>query len=512
MSQPPKKVTAEVWIGFMAMVVGMFMAILDIQIVSSSLTEIQAGLSASMEEVSWVQTSYLIAEVISIPLSGFLSRLLSTRILFFISAIGFTVMSAFCSLAWNIESMIVFRALQGFVGGAMIPTVFATSFVIFPPEKRPMLMALIGLVVTAAPTLGPTIGGYITQSLSWHWMFLINILPGILVCFAVWNFANYDQPDYSLLKGFDFQGSILMATFLGTLEYLLEEGPRKDWFEDQIIASLTIVTVISGYFFIKRVLNYHNPIVELRAFKDKNFAIGSLFSFIIGIGLYGAVYLLPFFLSHVRELNSFQIGVIMIVTGAFQMLAAPIAGMMSAKVNLRMMLTFGISFFALSCYYNSLLTKDSDFEELFLPQALRGFSLMFCFIPLNTLALGTIPHAKLKNASGLYNLTRNLGGALGLAIINTISAQRLAFHKAHLRESINNARAPAQFAMDYLTNNITNSEKVTIKLIDGIIQREAFIMAFNDCFLVVALFLGLSIILIPFVKNVSINSASQEAH
>ncbi|CAK0762907.1 Colistin resistance protein EmrB [Azospirillaceae bacterium] len=421
-----KPVSRREFIGFMMMVVGMFMAILDIQIVSSSLAEIQAGLSASSDEISWVQTSYLIAEVIMIPLSGFLSRLLSTRILFVASAAGFTLMSFGCAFADSIESMVIFRSLQGFIGGAMIPTVFATSFMMFPASRRAGVSVMIGLVATMAPTLGPTLGGWLTQSYSWHWLFLINIAPGLLVMVSVWTMVDIDRPDFSLLKGFDALGLIFMALFLGSLEYVVEEGSRLDWFSDESIVAFTGVTVFSGLSFFIRALTARSPIVELRAFLDRNFAIGCMFSFILGIGLYGSVYLIPLFLGRVRGYNSYQIGLTMIITGACQFLSAPIAGMMSKKVDLRIMLGLGLSLFGTGVYLNSLLTAQAGFNELLLPQGVRGLSLMLCFIPINTLALGTLPPQQLKNASGLYNLMRNLGGAIGLAMINTVLQHRLA--------------------------------------------------------------------------------------
>ena len=214
---------------FIFMVFGMFMAVLDIQIVSASLSEIQAGLSASSDEITWVQTSYLIAEVIMIPLSGFLSRVFSTRTIFFVSAAGFTLMSFFCSTASSIEEMIVWRALQGFIGGGMIPTVFASAYTIFPRSRLPIIAPIIGLVATLAPTIGPTVGGYLTDAFSWHWLFLVNIIPGIIVSLGAWLLIDFDEPDYALLKNFDWFGLIFMAGFLGALEYALEEGPSKDW-------------------------------------------------------------------------------------------------------------------------------------------------------------------------------------------------------------------------------------------------------------------------------------------
>ncbi len=508
-SSPPgaHQVTARDWAGFLAMIVGMFMAILDIQIVASSLSEIQAGLSASADEISWVQTSYLIAEVVMIPLSGMLSRILSTRVLFTASAIGFTLMSIACAFAGSIETMILYRALQGFIGGAMIPTVFATSFALFPGPRQAGVSVLIGLVATLAPTLGPTLGGWLTQSFSWHWLFLMNVVPGIVVASLVWSFVHIDRGDRSLLKGFDVWGLLFMALFLGSLEFVVEEGPRNDWMEDEAVALFAVVTVVAGLAFFARVLYYRNPIVELRAFADRNFAIGSLYSFIIGIGLYGAVYLMPLFLARVRGLNSFQIGMVMIVTGAFQFMSAPIAGALSKKLDLRIMLGMGLSLFGVGLWLNSQLTAQSDFWELFLPQMVRGLSLMMCFIPINAIALGTLPLEKLKNASGLYNLMRNLGGAIGLAAINTVMIDRNALHMNRIGDYINPARPVVQDMMDSLSagfdGSVADATAAAAKIMAGLVQREALVMTFNDCFLIMACVFGAAMLVMPWVRKPS---------
>src|SRR5215468_12334308 len=219
----PKRVVA-----FVIMVFGMFMSILDIQIVSASLSEIQAGLSASSTEVSWVQTAYLIAEVIAIPLSGFLSRALGTRLLFAISASGFTIASFLCGFATTIEEMIVWRAIQGFLGAGMIPTVFASAYTVFPRTKFHIVGPIIGLVATLAPTVGPTVGGYITDLMSWHWLFFINVIPGIIITIGVLALIDFDQPNFALLRHFDWWGLLFMAGFLGALEYVLEEGRSEE--------------------------------------------------------------------------------------------------------------------------------------------------------------------------------------------------------------------------------------------------------------------------------------------
>src|SRR3954465_1643626 len=279
---PSDKIPPRRLIAFLIMVFGMFMAILDIQVVSASLSEIQAGLSASSSEVSWVQTSYLIAEVIAIPLSGFMSRALGTRLLFAISASGFTVASFLCGFASTIEQMILWRAVQGFLGGGMVPTVFASAYIVFPRSKFHIVGPIIGLVATLAPTIGPTVGGIITDWMSWHWLFFINIVPGIGITIGVLILCDFDRPDFKLLEHFDWWGLMFMAAFLGTLEYVLEEGPRYEWLQDTSIAVCAAICAISMIAFFWRVFTAREPIVDLTTFADRNFGIGCLIALFIG--------------------------------------------------------------------------------------------------------------------------------------------------------------------------------------------------------------------------------------
>src|ERR1700712_5049090 len=264
-AQPAERIPPRRLFAFLIMVFGMFMSILDIQIVSASLADIQAGLSASSSEVSWVQTSYLIAEVIAIPLSGFLSRALGTRLLFAISAAGFTVASFLCGFASTIEQMILWRAIQGFLGAGMIPTVFASAYTVFPRSKFHIVAPIIGLVATLAPTVGPTVGGFITDALSWHWLFFINVVPGIGITIGVLALVDFDEPNFDLLNRFDWWGLIFMAGFLGTLEYVLEEGPQYEWLQDTSVALCAAICVVSAVAFFWRVLSAHEPIVDIRA-------------------------------------------------------------------------------------------------------------------------------------------------------------------------------------------------------------------------------------------------------
>ena len=501
-ASPP--LTARTLIGFFAMAFGMFMAILDIQIVAASLSEIQAGLSASADEITWVQTSYLIAEVVMIPLSGYLSRLLSTRILFVISASSFTVMSLLCAMSTSIEQMIVFRALQGFLGGAMIPTVVAGSYMMFGQGRAAGISVIVGLVATLAPTVGPTLGGYLTHAASWHWLFLINVPIGIIITSVVWSLVDIDKPNWKLLQGVDLLGLGLMAVFLGSTEYVLEEGSRKNWFEDDTIRVFTTIAVIGCVGFFVRVLTTKNPIVNLKVFRDRNFSLGTAYAFILGIGLYGLVYLMPAFLGRVRGYDSLQIGEMLFVTGIFQFISAPIAGLLSRRFDTRLVLLGGLVLMALSSYILSGVTSDWSFNEFLVPQILRGAGLMFCMVPANVLAMSAQEGDTLKDASGLYNLMRNLGGALGLAVLNTELTNRLAFHYERLSESLNAGRAAAEDAFAGLSQRFSDmmprdADMSALRTISGLVRQQAATMAFADCFLLVSIIYALAVFTVPLL-------------
>ena len=492
--------------GFVAMTLGNFMAILDIQIVASSLNQIQAGLSASADELTWVQTSYLIAEVIAIPLSGFLSRLVSTRVYYVASALGFSLASVACAFAWNIESMIVFRAIQGFLGGGMIPTTMGAIFIMFPVEKRTLPIVLVGMVTTLAPALGPTVGGYLTAAFSWHWLFLINLLPGVTIAIVVWYCIHIDKADSSLLKTLDYWGLISMALFLGSLEYVLDEGPRHDWLQDPTVFKLAIVTVLAGVSFFYRVLNTEHPIVQLRVFKDRNFAVGCVVAFVVGVCLFGIVYLVPTFFGQVRGYNSEQIGHVMMFTGIAMFSTAPLVGKLAGKVDLRVLIAYGLGVVALGTYLNSHLTADVDMWNFALPQMLRGHGFMCCMIPMTGLALGTLEPSQVKDGSGVFGLMRNLGGAIGLAVINTLLSDRRAFHYSHLSNAIDPSRQAVREVLAFGQNGLAPqvgdaSLGVTLALIKLRIEQQAAIMAFNDMFLLLTGVVSATLVLVLLVQK-----------
>jgi len=507
-------------LAFATMCVGMFIALLDIQIVSASLRDIGGGLSAGTDETVWVQTSYLIAEIIVIPLSGWLARVMSTRWLFAASAAGFTLTSLLCGIAWNIESMIAFRAAQGFLGGSMIPMVFTTAFAFFEGRQRVAAAAIIGGLASLAPTLGPTIGGWITDNFSWHWLFFINLVPGLFVTIVVPILVKIDEADWSLLKGADYFGMVLMALFLGCLEYTLEEGPRWDWFGDPTILATAWISGLAGIGFLWRSLTYRNPVVDLGALKNVNFALGCLFSFVTGIGIFATIYLTPLFLGQVRGFSALQTGLAIFSTGVFQILSIPFYAFLANRVDLRWLLMFGLTLFALSMWNFMPIMHDWGGAELLLPQALRGMAQQFAVAPTVTLALGALPPAKLKLASGLFNLMRNLGGAIGIAACATILNDRTNLHFLRLAEHLNIRNesmteflASSAAHLTMLGNEVNDGTAAAIRQLALLTMREARTLTFSDAFLVIGVCFLIAVPLVPLMRKVGAPKApSADAH
>ena len=506
---------------FAAMCVGFFIALLDIQIVSSSLADIGGGLSASPDELSWVQSSYLIAEIVVIPLSGWLSRVMSTRWLFCISAVGFTISSMLCGAAWNIQSMMVFRALQGFLGGSMIPTVFTTAFVYFQGQQRMIAAAVIGALGSLAPTFGPTVGGWITDNYSWHWLFFVNLVPGTFVAVVVPMLVKIDHADFSLLKGADYLGMILLAAFLGCLEYTLEDGARWDWMADPEIRSTAWIAGLSGIAFVWRSLTFKNPIVDLRALKDRNFALGCFFSFIAGMAIFSTIYLTPLFLGRVRGFSSLQIGMAMFSTGIFQILSIPVFTFLAKRVDMRWLMMAGLGLFALAMWSFAPITHDWGWEELLFPQALRGFAQQFAVAPAVTLTLGGLAPNRLKLASGLFNLMRNLGGAIGIAACSTLLITRTNLHFLRLSEHLNATNTAmtgflqrsAAASSNAFGGDTAHGQTIALKRLWSLTFREAQTLTFGDAFVCLSACMLVAALMVPLMrKGAKMTAPSPDAH
>jgi MFS transporter, DHA2 family, multidrug resistance protein len=492
------------WIGFLAMAVGMFMAILDIQIVASSLPDIEAGLGIGLDRLSWVQTAYLMAEVVAIPLTGWLTRVLSTRGAFCACIFGFTAASLACALSTGFWSLIPARALQGFCGGALIPLVFAAAFTMFDWPARSRAALLAGLLAMLAPSLGPTVGGFVTDQWSWHWLFLINLPPGcVTLVLAAWA-VRIDRPDWRRLGSVDLWVLPLLAVFLASLQLVLKEAPQRGWLSPAMLL-LAALCLSCGGAVLHRSLRHPAPLIDLVAFRSRNFAVGCGYSFVLGVGLYGATYLLPLFLGLVRDYDALPIGEIMIVTGVAQLAMAPVATALERRIDPRLLIGVGYGLMALGLVGNGFMTFRTDFWGLFWQQLARGAALLLCLLPSTSLALGGFAVAEVPNASGLFNLMRNLGGAIGLAVIDTILVRRTPIHIAAIVARLEAGDAATARFVGLPTERFTGVpigpvDRATRELVAPLVERAGLVAAFNDAWLLIGGFAALSLAALALLR------------
>jgi DHA2 family multidrug resistance protein len=519
MSEQPTGDWIRSLLPFAVMCFGMFMALLDIQIVASSLQHIGGGLSAAQDEISWVQTAYLIAEIIVIPLSGWLTRVFSTRWLFTVSAAGFTATSMLCAFAWNIDSMILFRALQGLLGASMIPTVFTSSFHYFKGPRQVYSAAVIGTIASVAPALGPVIGGWITDALNWHWLFYINVAPGLAITLLIPFLVDIDKPDLRLLRDADYPGIALLAVFLGTLEYVLEEGTRWNWFDDTTIKTCAYISGASGLLFLARSLTFERPVVDLRALTNRNFSVGCFLSFVTGIGVFATIYLTPLFLSYVRGFSPSQTGLAVFSTGVASLVSVPAYIILAKKIDTRWLMMLGMATFGLSMWSYSFITHDWGADQLLIPQILRGLPQVFAVAPSVHLGLGSLPPERLKYASGLFNMMRNLGGAVGIAICGAILNSRTNFHFVEIASHLTPANGPMQRLLDnvaqrygVLPGSVAEGQAAALKELWTLAYREASTLAYADAFRAIMLTFVVATLLVPLLRNVKARPAPPDAH
>jgi MFS transporter, DHA2 family, multidrug resistance protein len=505
---PTSLSTKRKFLIFGVLAFGQFMALLDIQIVAASLRDIQAGLSAGPDEISWVQTAYLMAELVMIPFSAYLAQAMSTRWLFSVSAALFTLSSVLCGFAWNIQSMIVFRVLQGFTGGAMVPTVFAVGFTLFSGKQRALIPAILGMVSVLAPTLGPTVGGIVTQSINWRWIFFINVAPGAAVAILSNALIRIDRADLSMFRRIDWSHLAAMATSLAGLEYILEEGPRLDWFSDPRILIASWVSFVAFLLFLERSFFSRSPIVRLSPFRKPAFVFACIFNLVIGFGIYASTYLIPVYLGRVRGYDSLQIGTTVFVVGCAQLLSTIIAARLSEAVDRRIVITVGLSLFAFSLWLTSHLTAQWGFAELFWPQAVRGLAVMLCIVPSVGLALSSFQGPELRAASGLFNLMRNLGGAIGIAVVNTWLLDNARIETARISESLGSSAGVATDLVTQLAHRlaaVTPDPAQALRLAQSLFGQtvgvQGLSLAFDDVFRVMAWMFAAALVMVPFART-----------
>ena len=493
----------RIFVGFTIMCVGMFMAILDVQIVATSLPTIQQALGIAPDQMSWVQTAYLIAEVVAIPLTAFLTRLLGMRLLFSAAVLAFSVASLGCAASSGFAGLIAWRVVQGFSGGMLIPAVFASVFLFFPVRLQGFATMIAGVLAVLAPTAGPVAGGWITQTYSWHWLFLVNVAPGMAAGVFGLALLPREKPDGSAWKRFDLPSLLLLATCLAALEIALKEAPHRGWISPVVIM-LLCWTAVAGAVLVPRAAQAEQPLVDIRLFAHRDFALGAMLSFVLGIGLYGSVYLMPVFLAYVRGYGALEIGKIMLVTGVAQLVTAPVAVALERRLDGRLLTAFGFALFALGLALSARQTIASDFDEMFWPQLLRGAAIMFCLLPPTRLALGQIPPERVPDASALFNLMRNLGGAIGLALIDTVIYGLAAAHGAAILSrlqagDVTTADAigvpPAMMAAGPAALN----DPAVRSLLAPLIEKAAFTETTNLAWMLIAVLSLVSIAALPFI-------------
>jgi len=454
-----------------------------------------------------------------IPLSGFLSQALSTRWLFTLSAALFTVFSLACGLAWDLPSMIVFRTVQGFVGGAMVPTVFSAGFSMFTGKKQAMIPLVLGLVSTLAPALGPTIGGWVSDSASWRWLFFMNVLPGLGITMSLPFLGKIDTAAPAMLRRIDWLHVASIAVFLGAFQYVLEEGPRYQWFEDDSVCIAALCSAIGFVVFLERSFYSHMPVVKLTAFRKPTFAMACAFNMVIGVGLYGSTYLMPVFLARVRDLSSFQIGTTVFVTGAFMGLGAPIAARLSTLIDPRYVIAVGLVLFATGLALLGGITPAWGFDQLLVPQAVRGFAVLLCIVPTVGMALRGLAGPELRYGSGLFNLMRSLGGAIGIALVDTWLQDGARWHAARLGEALGARPGYAQAVLAGLAQRLAaatpdrgHALHMARAMFARLAGQQALAQSFQDVFAVMACLFLAALVMVPFCKAAPIETGVVGGH
>jgi MFS transporter, DHA2 family, multidrug resistance protein len=483
-------VSAKTWLAVVGATLGAFMAVLNIQIVNASLADIQGAVGAGIDDGGWISTSYLIAEIVVIPLSGWLAQVFSVRVYLLVNAVLFLVFSAACAFAQDLPQMIALRAVQGFTGGVLIPMAFTLIITLLPKAKQPIGLAMFAISATFAPAIGPTIGGYLTENWGWQYIFYVNIVPGA-VMIAMLVFSLEARPmKLGLLREGDWAGIVTMAIGLAALQTVLEEGNKDDWFGSPFIVRLAVVAAVALTLFVVIELTASKPLLNIRILVRRNFGFGVLANFLLGVALYGSVFVLPVYLSRIQGYNSEQIGLVLAWTGLPQLVLIPLVPRLMKRFDPRIVIGIGFALFAASNFMNIYMTGDYATDQLFWPNVVRALGQALVLTPLSAVATAGIEAENAGSASGLFNMMRNLGGAIGIAALQTVLTKREQYHSNVLSQSVSLFEQATRDRIDHLTQYFM-SHGVVDRLdamhrayvaVGRIVQKQAFIMAFSDTF------------------------------
>ena len=486
------------------------MQILDTSITNVALPHMQGTLSTSVEETSWVITSYLAANAIVIPATGWLTGMLGRRRLFLICTTLFTVSSVLSGLATSLEFLVLMRILQGLGGGPIVPMAQATMWEIFPLRQRGLAMAVRGVGVMMAPILGPTVGGWVCDNWSWPWIFYVNLPIGI-VGFFMASIFMFDSPYQKKAKSVDWVGLGLMVVGFGGLQLVLDQGEREDWFESSTIVSLMVIAGCAMVGFVIRELTAREPLLNLAVFNDRNFAVGSFVMLGVGFGFYASTLLLALYAQKILAYDAWTAGTVLAPAGVGNMMALMVSGRLVQRVDQRALLAFGCGLNAISFFLMTNVTLGMEYWALALPRFIQGFGQGFVFVPLQTMALSTIRMERLSNATAAFNVVRNFGGSIGIAVATTVLARRSQYHQTTLTAHINiwgaeTADRIRQWTEYFLTQGADQftAQRRAVAMLYRDTVEQAHVLAYGDAYFMLTVVFTAVILLLPWMRRVRV--------
>lgn len=496
------------WIVAVTVMLPTLIEIIDTSVVNVSLDHIRGSLSAGIDESTWTITSYLVSNAIIIPITGWLSRLFGRKHYLLFSISLFTISSLLCGSAWNLQSLVAFRVLQGLGGGALQPISQAILLETFPPYQHGMAMAIFGIGIMFGPIIGPLMGGWITDNWSWHWIFYVNVPIGIISILLVLLFiVNPPYMERTKMK-IDAWGLLFLVVGLGCLQIALDKGQREDWFSSIFITWLSYVSISSLIMFVIVEFFAETPIVNLRTFRNLSFSTGNMIMFFIFFSLFSSIVLLPIYLQTVMGYTSFLAGLVLGPGGIAAMISMFITGKLVTKINPKAILAFGMSVTAYSIHLMARFNVLADFQTVALPRIIMGLGMGFVIIPLTTMTMSSIRREEMGNASGIFNLLRNLGGSFGVAFVTTILARRTQFHQVHLMEHLTPYDPAFRAALPQVSRILGERgyapsllNQGSLGVIQGEIFRQASMLSFNDAFYFLSIMMALVLPLVLLMKR-----------
>jgi len=512
----PNRASFTTWIAVLAAMIGSFMAILNIQITNASLLNIEGGIGTGVDNGSWISTSYLIGEIVVIPLTDYLSRVFSFRRYMLASAALFAVFSVACAFTHDLLSMIAMRGLQGFAGGVLIPMAFTLVLTKLPKPQQPIGLAVFALSVTFAPAIGPTIGGYLTENYGWQTIFFVNVLPTAVMLAALYLTLERTPMQLKLLKEGDWAGIATMAIGLSALQTVLEEGNKDDWFSSPFILRLAALALVSLSLFVWIELRIEKPLIRLRLLARRNFGFGTIAMTMLGFALFGSVYILPAYLGQAQGYNAEQIGKVLAWTGLPQLVLIPLVPRLMRRFDTRYIAFTGLMIFAYSCFMNTAMSLDYAGDQLWIPNIVRAIGQAMVLTPLTSVTTGDIAPRDAAAASGISNMLRNLGGAIGTAVLATVITKREQFHSNIIGQSVTLGREEVRnriaemtdFFMAHGVPDPAAAHQQAIIALGNSVKRQALVMGFSDTFAVLAGVLVLAAIAVLLTRRTKASGAA----